>query len=126
MPIYGYRCYEHDIYEEIFCAAKDRPEVGGSDCPKCPKCGREMERDFSPGRGRQTSISYGSGFISQALAINPDQIGEHHKLFPDVEVLPDGCINFKNYKQHDNYLKKTGFQKLPQKIKPKGKIIAGP
>lgn len=120
MPIYGYRCYEHDIYEEVLCAMKDRPEVGGDDCPKCPECGRGMECDFSSGRGRQTSTSYGSGVISDALAINPDQTEEHHKLFPGVEVLPDGRIKFANYKQHDDYLTKTGFRKIPQRIKVKG------
>jgi predicted nucleic acid-binding Zn ribbon protein len=120
MPIYGYRCYEHDIYEEVLCAAKDRPLVGSGDCPKCPKCGKEMERDFSSRDGRQTSRSYGSGFVSDALAINPDQTEEHHKLFPGVDVLPDGRIKFNNYKQHDNYLKGTGFRKVPQRIKAKG------
>jgi hypothetical protein len=56
------------------------------------------------------------------MAISPDQIEEHGKLFPDVKVLPDGCIQFDNYQQHDDYLKKTGFQKLPQKIKGLGSV----
>lgn len=120
MPIYGYRCYEHDIYEEVLCGMEDRPEVGSGNCPKCPECGKEMEHDFSPRRGRQTSTSYGSGVVSQALAISPEQIEEHSKLFPGVEVLPDGCIRFDSYKQHDEYLKKTGFHKEPQRIKVRG------
>lgn len=124
MPIYGFRCYEHNIYEEILCAREDCPEVGSGDCPKCPECGKEMGRDFSSRRGRQTSTSYGSGVISQAMAINPDQTEEHNKLFPGVEVLQDGCIRFANYKQHDDYLKKTGFRKLPQKLKPRSERIA--
>ena len=120
MPIYGFRCYEHDIYEEILCGIGDCPVVGSGDCPKCPECDKEMERDFSSRRGRQTSTSYGSGFVSDALAISPDQMEEHGKMFPDVKVLPDGRIVFHSYKQHDNYLKATGFQKVPQRIKAKG------
>ena len=122
MPVYGYRCYEHDVCEEVLCAMKDRPEVGSGNCPKCPECGKEMERDFSPRRGRQTSTSYGRGFVSQALAISPDQTEEHHKLFPGVDVLPDGCIKFDNYQQHDKYLKETGFVKQPQKLKGLGRV----
>ena len=122
MPIYGFRCYEHDICEDVLCAMEDIPVVGSGDCPKCPKCGKGMERDFSLRRGRQTSTSYGSGVISDSLAISPDQIEEHHKLFPGVDVLPDGRIKFDNYKQHDNYLKQTGFRKLPQKLKGLGGV----
>lgn len=122
MPIYGFRCYEHDVYEEIICAMKDRPEVGSGDCPKCSECGKEMERDFSPRRGRQTSTSYGNGVVSDALAISPDQIEEHGKLFPDITVLSDGRIKFDNYKQHDNYLKETGFVKQPQRLKGLGRV----
>lgn len=81
---------------------------------KCPNCGKDMYWDI---KLRQTG-DY--NFVSQSLAINPSQIPEHKKNFPNVDVLPDGRIRFNSYKQHDTYLKKTGFVKLPQKIKPKG------
>ncbi len=122
MPIYGYRCEEHNICEEVLCAAVNRPRGGSDDCPKCPECGKRMIEDWRPKGKRQTSRSYGSGVISQAMAISPDQIEEHHKLFPGVDVLPDGCIKFDNYQQHDKYLKQTGFQKSPQRLKDLGKV----
>jgi hypothetical protein len=56
---------------------------------------------------------------SESLAINPDQIAEHRKHFPDVDVLPNGVIHFTSFKQHDNYCEKTGFAKQTQKLKPK-------
>lgn len=118
MPIYGFRCEEHDIYGEVLCAAL--PLRGSDDRPKCPECGKEMAEDWRPRSKRQTSRSYGRGFVSDALAISPDQIEEHYKLFPGVDVLPDGRIKFDNYKQHDNYLTETGFRKIPQRIKAKG------
>ena len=122
MPIYGFQCKEHNTYEEVLCAAKGRPGTGDDGCPKCPECGKDMVEDWRPRNGRQTSTSYGSGVISDSLAISPDQIEEHHKLFPGVDVLPDGRIKFDNYKQHDNYLKQTGFRKLPQKLKGLGGV----
>lgn len=121
MPIYGFKCEEHDTYEEVLEATM--PLKGSGDRPECSVCGKEMVEDWRPRRKRQTSTSYGSGFVSDALAISPDQTEEHHKLFPGVEVLPDGRIKFDSYKQHDDYLKKTGFQKVPQRIKAKGVCI---
>lgn len=59
--------------------------------------------------------------VSQSLAINPSQIEEHSQAFPDVNVLPDGKIEFNSFKQHDNYLKKTGFVKMPKRNKSLGK-----
>lgn len=122
MPIYGFKCYEHNTCEDVLCGVLEIPIVGSNKCPKCPECGKDMERDFSPGRGGQTSTKYGSGVISQAMAISPDQIEEHNKLFPGVEVLPDGCIKFNSYQQHDKYLKETGFHKLPQRLKGLGSV----
>lgn len=59
--------------------------------------------------------------ISESLAVSPSQIEEHHQQFPDVDVLPDGRIRFTSYKQHDKYLEKTGFRKIPQKLKRLGR-----
>ena len=54
-------------------------------------------------------------FVSDALAVTPSQIAEHHETFPGVDVLPDGRIHFTSFKQHDDYLKKSGFVKKTQK-----------
>ncbi len=84
-----------------------------------------MTRDYNrkPEENSRTGVGkYAKGVVSQALAISPEQIEEHRKLFPGVEVLPDGCIKFDSYKQHDNYLKKAGFQKSPQKLKGLGAV----
>jgi hypothetical protein len=67
--------------------------------------------------------SYSRPIASDSLAINPEQIPEHRKQFPDVEVLPDGRPVFDNFAKHDAYLKKTGFRKKRQKLKPKGERI---
>lgn len=125
MPFYDFYCSEHDTHEEVYCTVSKLPEDGMKGCPKCPECDEFMIQNFNrkAGKDSRTGVgNYANGVVSQALAINPDQLAEHNQLFPGVEVLPDGCIKFDSYKQHDNYLKKAGFQKLPQKLKGLGAV----
>ena len=123
MPFYLFECSDCNTNEEIFCAISERPREGTGTYPKCSKCGEEMNRDYG-----STHIGgnkeYGTPLASDSLAMNPDQIPEHNRMFPDVKVLPDGRPVFENFKQHDKYLKATGFRKIPKKIKPKGIRIA--
>ena len=79
----------------------------------CPQCGTDMYWDL-----HGIGISDGDyNFASQALAMNPSQIAAHKKLFPDVEVTPDGCPEFKSVRQHTRYLEKVGMEKVTQKSK---------
>jgi predicted RNA-binding Zn-ribbon protein involved in translation (DUF1610 family) len=80
---------------------------------KCPQCGKGMRWDMAIRIRGETY--YARPIISQSLAMHPSQIEEHRKLFPDIKVTPDGCPIFDNYKDHDNYLKATGFVKNPKK-----------
>jgi len=70
--------------------------------------------------------NYSKPIHSDSLAINPDQIAEHRKLFPDIKVDPEGRPIFDNYRKHDDYLNKCGFVKQTQRIKPKGRRIDKP
>jgi hypothetical protein len=82
-----------------------------------------MGRDFAAeGGGGYTTGVYARVRVSDSLAMSPEQIPEHKRLFPDVDVRPDGRPVFENVKQHDNYLKKTGFRKLRQKTKTKSSV----
>jgi hypothetical protein len=47
--------------------------------------------------------------------MHPDQIPEHKKRFPNIEVTPDGCPVFNNVKEHKDYLKAIGWEKEPQR-----------
>lgn len=84
---------------------------------KCPKCGQDMRWDL--GSNHRSTGDY--EHISESLAVSPSQRKEHAKQFPDVDVLPDGRIKFTSIKQHDDYLKKTGFRKVPQKLRKLGR-----
>jgi hypothetical protein len=94
---------------------KDAP----GDNVECKECGASAIRDYSGCSIGNTE--YAKPLHSDSLAMNPNQVSEHRKKFPDVEVDKQGRPVFRNFKQHDRYLKKTGFVKVPQKTKRKGK-----
>lgn len=77
----------------------------------CIDCGHEM-------RWNLHGVGIASGdyhHVSESLAISPEQAMEHREMFPDVNVLDDGRLEFNSYKAHDRYLTKTGFVKKEQK-----------
>lgn len=85
----------------------------------CPQCEAVMKWDCGGG------IAEGDyHHISASLAINPCQIKAHRKLFPGVNVLSDGQIDFNSVKQQSEYCDKTGFDKATQKIRKKGVKIS--
>ncbi len=101
------------------CGSDTKVRVPMSDPPefsvKCEICGKPAVRIFGKiGSGNQ---DYGKPLVSHSLAIHPEQIPEHNKLFPDVKVRNDGCPVFTNYQQHDKYLDKIGWEKKPKKKK---------
>ncbi len=115
MPQYNFAC-DCGNKQSVIWSMRDAGKI-----LECSQCGQDMYREYNFSVGGDT---YSKPLVSDSLAINPEQIPEHREHFPDVEVLPDGRPKFENFKQHDNYLKKTGFVKQTQKIKRKGKTIA--
>lgn len=87
----------------------------------CGECGKDMRWDLD---GIAIHGNYLHPVHSDSLAINPDQVEEHRKLFPNIEVDKQCRPIFDNFVDHENYLKKCNIVKHPQKMKPKGKIIA--
>ena len=75
-------------------------------CYRCQTCGEQRE-DFA--HVGSTQQGYRKDVLSDTLGISPSQIPEHKRLFPDVDVLPDGRIRFENHHQRKKYLKATGF-----------------
>lgn len=116
MPLYTYVCPVCGIQEEKHLPMNHK---------KPQHCTQDMVRDYqadAPNIGGCTE--YHKPLVSDSLAVNPDQINEHKKEFPDIEITPAGQPIFTNFKQHDGYLKKTGFRKVPQRIRRKGTKIS--
>jgi len=82
----------------------------------CPQCGDEMRWDLSGIGIRAGDYRH----VSHSLAIHPDQIPEHKKLFPHVEVQSDGCPVFTSPRQQEQYANACGFDKKSQKNRRKG------
>jgi hypothetical protein len=49
--------------------------------------------------------------ISQSLAINPLDIEEHRKHWPNIEALPDGRLKFKSVREQEQYAHHFGLDK---------------
>jgi predicted RNA-binding Zn-ribbon protein involved in translation (DUF1610 family) len=96
-------------YYEIFTDDSKTPHV-------CPNCNAQMYWDL--GNTIVSGGTYKKKIVSEAMAISAGQADEHRRLFPGVELTPkDGslCPTFTDFKTHEDYLKKTGFVKHPQK-----------
>ena len=116
MPRYDFKCGHCGTELEVV-----RPMCDSDKPWKCT-CGKQMKRVFGNFRiGGCTE--YHRPLVSDSLAVNPCQIEEHKKMFPDIPMTGEGQPVFTNYKQHNDYLEKTGFIKERQKIRSKGKKI---
>lgn len=109
MAIHRFICYKCNGYIE------DTTTKG---IHKCPKCDEEMALDC------HIAIhgNYKHPVHSDSLAISPDQVEEHKRLFPDIEIDSEGRPVFDNFTRHEKYLKQTGFKKMPQKLRRTGAV----
>jgi len=92
----------------------------------CPECGDYLVSYFFQ-TGKQFMIKgapYSKPIHSDALGMQPDQVAEHRKQFPNIEVDAQNRPVFENMPQHDAYMEKCGIVKHKQKVKPKGEVIA--
>lgn len=83
-----------------------------------------MVRDFGAEKANVGDREYRRPIVSHALGINPSQAAEHRRLFPDIKLKDDSYPVFTSYRQHDDYLKKIGAVKNPQRIRNRGKRLA--
>jgi hypothetical protein len=83
-------------------------------------CGADMRWDLH-------NIGIADGdycHVSDSLAIHPDLIPEHRKLFPNIEVKPDGRPAFTSVRQQEKYANRCGFTKKEQRNRKRGVRIA--
>ena len=117
MPQYSFYC-KCGRTKEVMHSMND---AGG---PILCECGQQMIRDFRRDLPNVGDKEYSRPIVSDSLAIMPSQREEHQRLHPDVKLDSECRPVFENYRQHDDYLKKTGFRKQRQRIKKRGKRIA--
>jgi len=116
MPTYAFTCKECDTRVLVL-----RPMREHAVPQMCSLCGTEMVRDFREELPNIGDRVYQKPIISSSLAINPSQIPEHRRLFPDIKMHPEGMPIFESAKQHDKYLDRIGAVKHRQKTRRRGK-----
>ncbi len=80
---------------------------------KCPECDESMSI-VAVVAGRNGDYHH----TSDSLAIHPDDIPVHRRLYPGIEVTPQGQPQFTSPKQQEAYaLKSAGCYKKEQKKK---------
>jgi putative FmdB family regulatory protein len=109
MPYYDYKCPQCGWVDEIV-----KPMAESDTVETCRQCGTPMDRDYAAEVRTNLSDTHNAKEIhSDSLAIHPDQVAEHRRLYPDVPL--DGACRpvFTSVKQRERYLEGRGIAKVP-------------
>lgn len=109
MPIYCYVCPNCRWTDEVI-----KPTNECTSDELCSQCGASMERDYvaeTPGVVRGSTYN-ARPIHSDSLAIHPDQVAEHRRLYPDVPLDAACRPVFTSTKQRDKYLDARGVVKV--------------
>ena len=106
MPTYEYRCPKCGWSDEIV-----KPMSASNSVETCRQCGSPMNRDYGAEGFRTNADSYHRELHSDALAIHPDQVQEHQRLYPDVSLDAACRPVLRNFGQHEKYLEARGIVK---------------
>ena len=117
MPMYTYVCPDCNQAKEVIMTMAEVDTMAVL-C-KCRGVGKAtvMSRDFKADLFHTPKDTYSKPIVSNSLAVAPDQIAEHRKQFPDIQMTKEGQPVFDKYSTHEAYLEKTNFKKDPAKIR---------
>jgi hypothetical protein len=106
MPLYNYCCFDCDdnVVIETICSISERY----NNVPICGSCGKEMDQDFRGSRMQIKGAPYSKPLHSDSLAILPEQVAQHRKDFPNIELDSECRPVFKDAPSHQKYLDKCG------------------
>ena len=108
MPTYCYKCERCGLTKEI-----SRPMAQSGSMEFC-QCGNELARDI---RAEHSSVrgDYAEPIISSAMAFNTQDLAEHRRRFPNIDLQVDGPAHtaypiFRSLSQKRQYLKARKWQ----------------
>lgn len=108
MPLYCYVCEKCQFTDDRFAAMKD----SGQFVP-CPNCNGAMQRDYETEQGGRRSIQAGWPMMSEACAVDPDQIPEAtatmKALGVPTEFSREGCPIFRDRSHRKKFLESQGM-----------------
>ena len=106
MPNYCFHCEVCDESKDVFRPVKDH------NLPEICQCGKRMKRNYQK-EHHAVRGDYKEPIVSEAMAFDAIDLGEHRKRFPDIEVQVDHARSarpiFKSLGQKRAYLKARGF-----------------
>jgi putative FmdB family regulatory protein len=119
MPIYVYKCPSCGHSDEYFKAMKesDTEEI-------CKVCGEPMSKDIRANLPHAAPDHYARPIHSDALGIRSDQVAEHRRLYPDVQLDAQNRPILDSYRKHEAYMEKRGIVKQPALHQKRGRRIA--
>lgn len=108
MPVYTFKCsvcgHVHDEVRTI--ANRSLP----SPCPQ-QQCDGAMERAmFLERTATPPEMEYSRPFLSEALGVDPSQINDAKRRFPDHKFHPDGRMIIESHKERKQVIKDLGFR----------------
>lgn len=115
--VYTFLCPNCESKVELIMSMADYDPV-----QHCTRCKGPMRRDFSDARVGKGRKQYRRPIISDSLAVSIDQIEEHKRLFPDVQITDEGQPVLDTYEKHEAYRKARNVEKLPGKPVKTGRV----
>lgn len=106
MPFYWYKCKcgkEFDSFSSI--KKRNKPQ-------KCPSCGGKATRDIASefaNFGRVNELMVDRPRYSDAMGINPDQLNEFRKHYPDSVYDDEGRLLVRNRAHKKREMKRRGY-----------------
>ena len=106
MPLHDYKCQEcGHVEEELHRGPGLAKELG-----VCPVCGGESKKIYSAGMRRHAE---GTEIWSKAMGVNPDQIPQMKKLYPDHEYHPEtGDLRIRGFQDQKRKARELGMEIL--------------
>lgn len=100
---------------------------GGMICPKCSALLSYLETYTFTTEGHIQTMGtpYSNPIHSDALGLMPDQVAEHRRLFPYIEIDNENRPVFTNKADHEKYMDKCGIVNNPSHNRPKRKYYTG-
>jgi len=97
----------------------------GMMCPECNWLILESYMYATEGHIQTMGTPYSNPIHSDSLGLMPDQVAEHRRLFPYIEIDNENRPVFTNKAEHEKYMDACGIINNPSHNKPKRKYFTG-
>ncbi len=105
MPIFSYKCEMCGyITDEYFKSADSRERY-----ISCNLCGNRAKYNIGAQTVNSTEQDYAKPVLSETIGVQPHQVQDHKRAYPDVPITPDGRVIMKSHAERKRILKRLGY-----------------